>query len=179
MKYVLLIAYLVFAWRRLSTYLHIFQQEEYQPIRFIRWLFRSHSLDLRVSIVIIVVGLLELFIYLSHAIGALFIIAAMLAIAYFEKDPRQASKKKLVMTGRASRIYWVAFALLAVEGILYALPDVPLLAWLVRPQSRRGRPHRSCSASSRPGDAPARRPLHTPAGTSRHPPTPLPSPEWS
>ncbi len=50
MRYLLLAAYLVFAWRRLSTYLHIFQQEEYDPVRFVRWLVkhafaRSSSLD--------------------------------------------------------------------------------------------------------------------------------------
>ena len=41
MKYLILAAYLVFVWRRLTTYLHIFQQEEYDPVRFVRWLFRT------------------------------------------------------------------------------------------------------------------------------------------
>src|SRR3954447_11298707 len=131
MRYLLLIAFLVFGSQRLLTYLHIYQQEEYQPIRFIRWLFRTWSLDIRVSIVVWVVGVLEFAIHLSPTIGSLMIVAAMLAVAFFEKDPRAASKKRLVMTGRASRIYWLAFAILAVVGTLYVLPSVPLLAWLI------------------------------------------------
>ncbi len=131
MKYLILVAYLVFAWRRLSTYLHIFQQEEYQSTRFVRWLFKTRSLDVRVSIVILVVGALQFAIRLAFDIGALFIIAALLGIAFYEKNLRAASKKRLVMTPRASRIYWVAFSVLALVGVLYAAADVPLLAWLI------------------------------------------------
>lgn len=131
MRYVLLIAFLVFAWRRLSTYLHIYQQEEYQPIRFLRWLLRTHSLDLRVSMVILVVGALQYVIRLAPEIGAPIIAAALLGVAVYEKHLRAVSKKRLVMTARATRIYWVAFALLAAVGALYALADVPLLAWVI------------------------------------------------
>jgi UDP-N-acetylmuramoyl-tripeptide--D-alanyl-D-alanine ligase len=131
MKFVLMLAYLVFAWRRLSTYLHIFQQEEYHPVRFVRWLFATHSLDIRVSIVILVVGALQLAIRLAFEVGSLFITAALLAIALYEKKLRTASKKRLVMTARATRIYWVAFSALALVGVLYAVADVPLLAWLI------------------------------------------------
>src|SRR3954468_6934531 len=98
MRYLLFLAYLVFAGRRLSTYLHIFQQEEYQPVRFIRWLFTTRSLDLRVSIVILVAGALQFAIRLDPSVGALFITAALLGIAVYEKKLRAASKKKLVMT---------------------------------------------------------------------------------
>ncbi len=35
------------------------------------------------------------------------------------------------MTGRANRIYWVAFALLVALGLLYTLPGVPLITWLL------------------------------------------------
>jgi len=135
MKYVVLLAYLVFAWRRLSTYLHIFQQEEYQPVRFIQWLFRTRSLDIRVSIVILVVGALEFAIRLAPEIGALFIIAALLGIAVYEKNLRAGSKKRLVMTARAKRIYFVAFSCLALIGVLYAMTDLPLLAWLIPVQA--------------------------------------------
>lgn len=131
MKYLLLAAYLIFAWRRLSTYLHIFQQEEYQPIRFVRWLFKTRSIDLRVSIVILVVGALQFAIRLAFDAGATFVIAALLGMAFYEKRLRVASKKRLVMTPRAKRIYWVAFFVLALVGILYAATEVPLLAWLI------------------------------------------------
>lgn len=131
MKYVLLVAYLIFAWRRLATYLHIFQQEEYQSTRFVRWLFKTRSLDVRVSIVVLVVGALQFAIRLASDVGTLFIVAALLGIAYYEKRLRLASKKRLVMTPRANRIYWVALSLLALIGVLYAATDVPLIAWLI------------------------------------------------
>src|SRR5206468_4209513 len=100
-------------WRRLSTYLHIFQQEEYQPVRFSRWVFRTGLVDRWVSIVILVVGVLQFAIRLAFEVGCLFTIAALLGIALYEKKLRAASKKRLVMTPRATRIYWVAFSLLA------------------------------------------------------------------
>ena len=105
-------AYLVFVWRRLSTYLHIFQQEEYGPVRFVRWLFRTRSLDRRVSIVILVVGVLQFVIRLAFDVGALFGCRAPTRRA-LRKRLRAASKKRLVMTARATRIYWVSFAVLA------------------------------------------------------------------
>jgi UDP-N-acetylmuramoyl-tripeptide--D-alanyl-D-alanine ligase len=135
MRFLLLLAYLVFAWRRLSTYLHIFQQEEYQPLRFIRWLFRTRSLDIRVSIVILVAGALEFVIRLSPDIAALFAIAALLGVAVYEKRLRAGSKKRLVMTARAKRIYFVAFSCLALVAVLYAVTDVPLLAFLIPVQA--------------------------------------------
>ena len=131
MKYILLIAFVLFGLRRLMTYLHIYQQEEYQPIRFLRWLATSGSYDRRASIAILLFGLLEFTIQLSPEIGMGFVVASLLAIAWFEKDPRAASKKQLVMTGRAIRIYWIALALLVFLTCLYTLPAVPLLAWIL------------------------------------------------
>ena len=131
MRYILFLAFLLFSLRRLMTYLHIYQQEEYQPIRFLRWMVTSRSFDKRASIVILLFGALEWTIRLSGEIGAGFVVASLLAIAWSEKDPRAASKKRLVMTDRASRIYWIAFTLLAAAGTLYTLPGVPLLAWIL------------------------------------------------
>ena len=131
MKYFLLVAFLLFALRRLLTYLHIYQQDEYDPLRFIRWLFASRSFDLRASLVILIIGVLEKVIYLSPEIGAGVIGAALLVIAFFERDPRAASKKRLVMTNRATRIYGIAFAVTAIIAFLYTLPGVALLLWLI------------------------------------------------
>ena len=131
MKYLLLLAFLAFALRRLMTYLHIYQQEEYQPIRFVRWLWNSHSFDRKVSIVILIAGFLELFLHLAYAIAAACVVVVCLVVAAMEKDPRKASKKRLSMTKRATRIYWLAFAILAAITILYTLPGVPVIAWLV------------------------------------------------
>ena len=131
MRYFLLVAFLLFALRRLLTYLHIYQQEEYDSLRFIRWLLRSRSFDLRASLLILIVGGLQIAISLSPAIGAGFIGATLLAVAFFERDPRAASKKRLAMTGRATRIYGIAFAVMAMIALLYTLPDVALLLWLI------------------------------------------------
>src|SRR3982751_2802801 len=131
MRYFVLVAFLLFALRRLLTYLHIYQQEEYQPLRFIRWLLASRSLDRRASLVVLIVGLLQIAIYLSLEIGSGLIGTAFLVIAFFERDPRAASKKRLVMTGRATRIYAIAFAVMAIIGFLYTLPGVALLLWLI------------------------------------------------
>ena len=131
MKYFLLVAFLLFALRRLLTYLHIYQQEEYQPLRFIRWLLTSRSFDRRASLVVLIVGILQIAIRLSPEIGSGLIGVAFLVIAFFERDPRAASKKRLMMTGRATRIYGIAFAVVAIIGILYTLPGVALLLWLI------------------------------------------------
>jgi UDP-N-acetylmuramoyl-tripeptide--D-alanyl-D-alanine ligase len=134
MRYFLLVAFLLFALRRLLTYLHIYQQDEYDSRRFIVWMLTSRSFDLRASLLILVVGVLEKVIYLSPDIGAGLIGAAFLIIAFFERDPRAASKKRLVMTGRATRIYWIAFAVMAIIAVLYTLPGVALLLWLIPAQ---------------------------------------------
>lgn len=131
MKYVLLIAFLLFALRRLMSYLHIYQQEEYQPVRFLRWMMATLSLDRRAVPAIVFFGALQRTIQLSYEMSAGFVVACLLAIAYFEKDPRAASKKRLVMTGRATRIYWTAFAILVAVGLLYTLPGVELIYWTI------------------------------------------------
>ena len=131
MKPLLLIVFLAFALRRLTTYLHIYQQEEYQPIRFLRWLWRSRSFDIKASLVVLIAGALEYFILLAYGIAAGCVVVAFAVIAFLEKDPRKASKKRLVMTGRATRIYWLAFATIAILAIVCSLPKVPVIVWLI------------------------------------------------
>ena len=131
MKSLLLLCFLAFALRRLMTYLHIYQQEEYQPVRFLRWLWNSRSFDMKASLVILIAGGLEYFIRLAPGIAEACVAVTFAVIAVLEKDPRKASKKRLSMTGRATRIYWVAFVLIAAIAVLYSLPDVPVIAWLL------------------------------------------------
>ena len=45
-----LLAFLAFAARRTLTYLRIFQQEEYDSRRFLRWLVRARAVDTRASL---------------------------------------------------------------------------------------------------------------------------------
>jgi UDP-N-acetylmuramoyl-tripeptide--D-alanyl-D-alanine ligase len=68
---------------------------------------------------------------LAPPISQGFLVCILIAIAFYEKDPRKASKKKLVMTGRATRIYAVAAAVLLALAALYTLPGVPTLAWIL------------------------------------------------
>jgi len=126
------VAFLGFALRRLRRYLHIYQQEEYDSGRFLRWLFRSFAFDKRVALAIVIVGVA---IGLTGstapavwqgALAGVFILAAAL-----ENDPRKHAKKKLAMTKRAQRIYWTAFGLCVATSAAAAVTPAPL--WWLAP----------------------------------------------
>jgi UDP-N-acetylmuramoyl-tripeptide--D-alanyl-D-alanine ligase len=123
----------VFAARRLLTYLHLFQQEEYDNVRFLQWLMKNQAFDRRLSVVLIALGAVELLvpIALPPWLFATMTGAACLAIAAFEGDPRRTAKKKLAMTARATRIYLIATALLAIAGLIVALATRQVLFWIV------------------------------------------------
>jgi UDP-N-acetylmuramoyl-tripeptide--D-alanyl-D-alanine ligase len=133
-----LIGFALFALRRLITYLHLFQQEEYDNRRFLAWLVRDRAWDQRLSAALLVVGAMQFFsphrVVPDWAFGIL-AGAVCVAIAAFEADPRKSAKKKLAMTARATRIYGVALALLAVAAIVVAVATGPfgwsLWLWIV------------------------------------------------
>lgn len=131
MNFLVALAFLGFAYRRLLTYLHIYQQEEYDSGRFLRWLVARRSFDTRASLILLVLGALEYVIVLSRSFAAIVAIAGFLWLIFIEKDPRFASKKKLVMTGRAKRIYFSAFAILIIGALWVAWAALPLLAWVI------------------------------------------------
>ena len=54
------IGFVLFAARRLLIYLHIFQQEEYDGPRFLRWLWHNGALDRRLSLAIIALFIVQL-----------------------------------------------------------------------------------------------------------------------
>ncbi|HEU0215221.1 MAG TPA: UDP-N-acetylmuramoyl-tripeptide--D-alanyl-D-alanine ligase [Stellaceae bacterium] len=126
-----LIGFALFALRRLTTYLHLFQQEEYDNRRFLAWLVRDRAWDQKVSGALLVVGAMQFlaphYTVPDWAFGALAGVVC-LAIATFEADPRKSAKKKLVMTARARRIYGVALGLLAVVALVTAAAT-GLLGW--------------------------------------------------
>jgi UDP-N-acetylmuramoyl-tripeptide--D-alanyl-D-alanine ligase len=127
-----LAGFALFALKRLLTFLHLFQQEEYDNQRFLTWLVKSRALDHRLSFALLAVWLMQLVLHAvpSWAFGAL-AGAACVAVAAFEPDPRKTAKKRLAMTARAKRIYLVALALLALAGVVAALMTGPILLWLV------------------------------------------------
>ncbi len=134
MTFVLAACFLLFSLRRLLTYLHIYQQEEYDSGRFLPWIFVHRAFDIRMSAVLIVLAILQFAIVLSPVIvfgaGGL----AFLALAAIEKDPRKGSKKKLSMTGRAKRIYFVALACLAVTALAFAGTSSSIGIWIIAVQ---------------------------------------------
>src|SRR5215471_18108632 len=103
------------------TYLHIFQQEEYDGARFVRWLFATGSVDKKLSLALLAVGGAML---LSGGLGAwlsaVLPAALLIAVAIRETDPRRQAKKPLVLTARAKRIFAVALGLAIASGAAVA-----------------------------------------------------------
>lgn len=126
------LAFMFFAGRRLLRYLHIFQQEEYDGARFLRWMFRVVAIDRRV---VLLIGLIALGVWYAPgwpylepgwqaAMSAIFIL-----FAFLEPDPRKRAKKKLVMTNRARRIYWASIVLCALAGAAAGIVQTPAV-WI-------------------------------------------------
>jgi UDP-N-acetylmuramoyl-tripeptide--D-alanyl-D-alanine ligase len=131
-----LVGFMVFAARRLLTYLHLFQQEEYDGPRFLRWLVHNHGWDRRLSLALVAVFIAELIVpgvapvWLFPALAG----AACLVAAGFERDPRKSAKKPLVMTARAKRIYAIALGLSLVLGAAAASASDLAIVWVAAVQ---------------------------------------------
>ncbi len=126
------LAFAFFAMRRLRRYLHIYQQEEYDAGRFLSWLFRALAFDRRVALAI---GAVALVIWqFGPAVPAVWqgVLAGLFIIAgALEPDPRKNAKKKLAMTKRAQRIYWVGLAFSVAAAGAAAFAPAPL--WWLAP----------------------------------------------
>lgn len=132
MRFLVLAGFAVFAIRRLLTYLHIFQQEEYDGGRFIRWILRGAVVDRRATIALAVVYLAEFTGIWTSTISSALACAALLILVYFEKDPRVTGKKRLVLTARAKRTLTSAFLLTLLLGL--SLVWAPLWTWIIAVQ---------------------------------------------
>ncbi|HEX4751103.1 MAG TPA: Mur ligase family protein, partial [Bryobacteraceae bacterium] len=130
MSYLVAIVFLWFAYRRLLTYLHIYQQEEYDSGRFIRWMITHYSFDIKASVVIFVIGALELANLFPQWIGDIAVIIALIVSSLLEHSRRPRSKKPLVMTARAKRIFWPAFFSLFIVAVLAAWLKHPIF-WII------------------------------------------------
>lgn len=114
-----LAAYGFFAYRRLLTYLHIFQQEEYTNGRFLAWMRSRRAYDRRATMAIAAGTALSLAAGSRALAAALALIALVLAVVGgMEADPRKVGKKPLALTRRAGRLLNIALALAAAEAIL-------------------------------------------------------------
>lgn len=121
----LIAAFAWFAAVRLLTYLHIFQQEEYDDPRFRKWIWDYKVFDKKVSGILLVLGLAHFF--LPPFVTVPLTIITLGAFAIREPDPRKTSKKKLSMTDRAKRIYMTALVVCILPALLFFLTKSPLL----------------------------------------------------
>jgi UDP-N-acetylmuramoyl-tripeptide--D-alanyl-D-alanine ligase len=109
----LYLSWLAFACKRALTYMHAFQQEEYDAVRFFRWIGARRVFDKRLTLGLFLIGLP----FMHGALSILLVFSAFTLAASIEKDPRRAAKKKLVFTARVKRIFIPAFILLALIGL--------------------------------------------------------------
>ena len=133
---ILFLAFIGFAGKRGLTYMHVYQQEEYDTPRFLSWMLAHWVFDKRLSVLILIAAGASLFI---SAFFVNFIIFLGFALTtYLEKDPRKNSKKKLVLTARAKRIFVPAYVLsvLAASWCFISAIPTPLdpLFWLINVQ---------------------------------------------
>ncbi len=139
-----LAAFALFARKRLLTYLHVYQQEEYDGRRFLAWMARTAGFDRRATIALALIGFAAP--VLAGPLGALtpWVVAALaagalLAVAAVERDPRRAAKKKLALTARARRILWAASVPAGLAGLAVAVAGAtqgaPVWLWLLPVQA--------------------------------------------
>ncbi len=129
--FVALAGFTLFALKRLLTYLHVFQQEEYDGPRFLAWIRAGLVIDRRLTFILAGLTLLSLVYPAPSIVVAGFMALACGLGAWRERDPRVDAKKKLAMTERATRIYRVALALLVGLGLVGVLLGAPVYLILV------------------------------------------------
>ena len=121
-----LFAFLMFAIKRLMTYMHVLQQEDYDNSRLWKWIFEHRVFDKRLTWGLLIVGGVYFTGYVQGFFLNFLIFIAFCIVAYIEKDPRTTGKKKLASTARAKRIYFtglfVVFCLSALTFLLIPHP---------------------------------------------------------
>jgi UDP-N-acetylmuramoyl-tripeptide--D-alanyl-D-alanine ligase len=124
------LAFAIFSARRLLTYLHAYQQEEYNSGRFLTWIYKNRVFDRRLSVTLLLFSIPVMVFSSKVWLAQSLIIVIFLFFAIREKDPRKFSKKKLVMTSRAKRIYFIAllFAVSMTAGDIFS--PVPIF-WAI------------------------------------------------
>lgn len=134
----LFLAFAGFALRRGLTYMHIYQQEEYDSPRFLGWMMKHKVFDKRLSLLVLIIFIASVFLLDSlpiyaeqkHVLTNFLIVLAMGFVGFMERDPRKSSKKKLVMTKRAQRIFVPAFLLSVLSASWAFLPLSPPQHWI-------------------------------------------------
>ncbi len=102
-------AFFFFSFVRLRSYLHYFQQEEYDAIRFVRWLYNTRSWDRKLTFALTLYSGLIYF-FLNSYSDIVIIMLLGISISY-EKNPTKLAKKSLIWTMRSKRIILVAISM--------------------------------------------------------------------
>lgn len=110
-----------FYYRRQLVYMHLFQQDEYDNPRFLKGLWARHLFDRKGSVAVVAGALVAMLPLVPSLAGDVVIAVALAGLSLRETDPRATGKKKLVMTQRARRIYWVAVACMVPAAAAFAL----------------------------------------------------------
>lgn len=129
----LFLAYAAFAYRRGLTYLHFYQQEEYDSPRFLKWIWENRVFDKKLSAALLLC--LGASFFLPPLIVYFMIFSAFAIVIYTERDPRLDSKKKLVMTARARRIFFPACAVAIASGLWCLVWPELFWLWIVNVQA--------------------------------------------
>jgi len=135
-----IITFITFAGKRLMTYMHVLQQEDYYNGRLFGWMSKNGAFDKRITLGLIFLGALIMALKVAgytHLFptffASFFMFILFVAGTYIEKDPRKNSKKKLVATSRAKRIFIPAFLLTILLTIPHLYNANPLL-WIINVQ---------------------------------------------
>jgi UDP-N-acetylmuramoyl-tripeptide--D-alanyl-D-alanine ligase len=128
----LFFTFIAFAGKRGLTYMHIYQQEEYDSPRFLKWIIANRVFDKRLSLLVIACSVLAMFIPALYVNAALFVVFAV--VTYSEKDPRKDSKKKLAFTARTKRIFFPATLITALGAVWCFFIGASPLIWIINIQ---------------------------------------------
>ena len=110
------VAFLMFAIKRMMTYMHVLQQEDYMNDRLWKWIFENKVFDKKLTWGLLILGAVYFTGYVQGFFLNFLVFICLAIVAYLEKDPRKDGKKKLASTSRAKRIYFTGLALVAVFG---------------------------------------------------------------
>lgn len=107
-------AFTVFSVKRLMTYLHALQQDDYSNGRLMRWMLLNRVFDKKLSATLLALSLFTL--NIPPFFAGFLVFMAFAGFAYLEKDPRKRAKKNLVLTLRARRILILSIMLMMCIG---------------------------------------------------------------
>ncbi len=129
-----LIAFIAFAGRRLMSYLHALQQDDYDNSRLISWIFKHKVFDTRITQFLLLVIGIDLFTTIPSAVFNIMIFLIFAIGTYMEKDPRKASKKAFILTLRARRILVISLIYAAIIAAISFYLSLPWL-WIIAVQA--------------------------------------------